>query len=515
MPNEVVCHSERERGIYCRGDRPVALTRSKWQFIKILIFILLFCPPVYAFTLTNWNGQEINSEEDIYQLYQEGLIEYFDYLRLLDIWENEEDEVDAAPLKKGGSLRVKFEEDPLDDEGLYIYHRLQYQLPRFGFGYLVERDQETNETEFRLKKRYIFFKNFYGIENIIAGNYTLRFGHGLVIGNSYRKNKIGELTDLSLYDKFFGITGKLKINRVILTPFYSDVCQEEIRGLNTRFNITKYFNLGGTYYQSEIDTNKVEVSGIDFFYRYGFLRFSGETARVQGKGGGRYLELSYDLKEVFSLVSFRDYDPNFYNLHSQSFAQVDDEPNDRDERGFYLESNFKFSKKFKFKTSFNQWSHPERKITDRELKGQVNYNPAPFLKLSARRRIRDEDLFKEGDKKIKDYLSGKFSPCEKFEIRGFYGKNGDKNSDNEKTIDIFWGTEIKLNTDKSIFLAKAKFNDNDINDAGDKKKEYYFYAKLKKMRQTALSFSFKTIHSSEDVFPNPEEIYKVVCDYTW
>lgn len=467
----------------------------------VILIILASFSISYALTLTNWNGQEMNSEEDIYRFYREGLIEYLDYLHLLDIWENEEDKIDVPALKKGGKLRIKFEEDPLDDERLYIYHRLQYQAPRFEFGYFLERDQETNGMAFRFKKRYILFKNFYNAESIIIGNYTLRFGHGLVIGNSDRK-KIGESTDISLYDKFFGITGKLKINRVILTPFYSDVCLEEIKGLNARFEMTKYFNLGVTYYQSETDTDtdtdKTEVSGIDFFYEYGFLKFSGETAKVKGKGAGRYLELSYDLKEVFSLVSFRDYDPNFYNFHSQPFAQVDDEPNGRDERGFYFESDFKFSKEFNLKTSFNQWSHPERKITDRELSGQVDCSPAPFLNLSASRRVKDEDLSKAGDKKIKDYLSGKFLPYKKFELSAFYGKD---------TVDDFWGTEIKLGTDRNVFLARAKFNDEE--------RQYYFYTKLKEIKQVIISLSFKAIHSSEDVFPNPEEIYKVVWDYTW
>lgn len=451
----------------------------------VLVILLIITTSGYAFILTDGDRQKIKSEDDIYELYRDGIIEYPDYLRLLDMWENEAAEMDVSTFKKRGSLRFKFEECPLDDKGIYIYHRLQYQTPRFGFGYLLEpRD--------RLRKKYVFFRNLCGVENIIVGNYTLRFGQGLVIGNSYKKDKVGELIDLSLYDRFSGVTGRLRINRVVLTPFYSDVCEEEIKGLNTRFDIAKCFNLGGTYYESD-----VEVFGADFSYKYKFLKFSGETAKVRGKGGGRYLELSYDLKDVSSLASFRDYDPDFYNPHSQSFAQVDDEPDDRDERGFYLESNFKFSKEFNLKTSFDQWSHPERKITDRELTGQIDCKPVSFFNLSARRRIKDENLAGTGGKKVRDYLNAEFLPVRKFEIDIFYGETRDRNSDNEGTIDNFYGTEVKLNMGKNTFRTKAKFSDEE--------RQYYFYAKLKELEQVAISFSFKAV----------EEIYKVVCDYSW
>ncbi|MDD5772169.1 MAG: helix-hairpin-helix domain-containing protein [bacterium] len=578
--------------------------RNKQAFFLLILFS--FCSPVFAFTFTNWNEQETNSEEDIYRFYQEGSIGYFDYLRLLDIWENKIDInraeiedlldlpgvdtriaeaiveyrdktglfekisdlenvplltrdtykylrnfVEVFPSQKGGSLRVKLEEDPLDDEGFYIYHRLQYQTSLFGFGYLLERDQEIEgysiengtpkkaeeENKFRLKKKYILFRDCYGIKDIIIGNYTLRFGKGLVIGNSDRKNKIGSLPDLSLYDKFFGITGKLKINRVTLTPFISkdtlnnnafpDVYREEVKGLNTRFDITKYFSMGGTYYRSEInkdfdfdlsaypDAAKAEVYGIDFSYRYGFLKFSGETAKVKAKGRGSYLELSYDLKEIFSLISFRDFAPNFYNPHSQSFAQEDDEPNDRDERGFYFEEYFKFSRKFSLRTSFDQWSHPGRKITDRELGGQADCYPVSFFNLSASRRIKDEDMYKTGDKKIKDYLNGRFLLGKKIELAVFYGKDRASNSDIEDIIDNFWGYQVKLDNDRNIFLIRTKLSDDNTDIAGDKKKEYFFYAKLKEIRQIAIGFSFKAVHSSEEVSPNTQELYRFSCDYIW
>lgn len=577
------------------------------KLIVVLIFLIMsLCTSGHAFTLTNWNEQEINSEEDIYKFYKEGLIEYFDYMYLLDIWENKIDINKAAiedlldlpgidagvaesiikyrekigyfskisdlkkvPLlskniyrnirnfiniyhfKKNGALKIKLEEDPLDDEGFYVYHRLKYQTPLFGFGYLLERDQEVDnyslengspkkseeENKFRLKKKYVLLKDFFGINNIIIGDYTLRFGKGLVIGNFSSRNKIGALSDLSLYDKFFGTVLELKMNCFTLTPFYSrdrlnnnglsDVYQEEIKGLNAGFDVTEYFHLGGTYYRSEIekdfnfnlntypDNNDAEVSGIDFFYRYGSLRFSGETAKVKGKGGGKYLELYYDLKEILSLISFRDYAPDFYNPHSRSFAQEDDEPDDRDERGFYFESNFKFNKKFNIKTSFDQWAHAERKITDRELKGQITCSPVSFLRLLLKHKVRDEDLSGTGDKKIKDYISGRFSPWRKYELDVFYGEDRDRNSDSEDIIDNFWGYQVKSDNDKNIFLMRIKFSDDSTNIAGDKSKEYYFYAKIKKTKQIALSFSFKAVHSSEDVFPNPEEIYRVICDYSW
>ncbi|MEW6086736.1 MAG: helix-hairpin-helix domain-containing protein [bacterium] len=575
--------------------------------ILVIFFIILaLFSSTYAFTSTNLNGQEINSEEDIYRFYHEGLIEYFDYLRLLDIFENKIDInqagiedlldlpgidiktaeriieyreksgdfskifdlqkvpllskdvyknirnfVDIFPLKEGGLVRVKLEEDPLDDEGLYVYHRLRYQTPWFGFGYILERDEEVDnysiengnpkkqdeEIKFRLKKKYVLLKDFFGIKNITAGDYTLRFGKGLVIGNSYSRNRIGILPDLSLYDKFFGTALELKINCVTLTPFYSknklnnngfpDVYQEEIKGLNTIFDVTKYFNLGGTYYKSGIkkdfdfnlngypDGNEAEVSGMDFSYRYGSFRFSGETAKVKGKGGGKYMELYYDLKKVFSLISFRDYAPDFYNPHSQSFSQEDDEPDDRDERGFYFESNFKFRRDFTIRTSFDQWSHPGRKITDRELTGQISYYPVSFLRLWLKRRIRGEDLYGQEDKGIKDYIDGRFYIWRKFELDVFYGQNENKEFGSENIVDNFWGTEVKLESDKNIFLIRAKFNDDNITIAGDKKREYYFYAKLREIKQVTLSFSFRAVHSSEDIFPNPEEIYRIVFDCVW
>lgn len=447
------------------------MSRVVWVSCVVLIVCLAFVRQVAGFALTDWDKQKIKSEDDIYELYRDGVIEYSDYLHLLDMWENEAAEIDVSALEKHGSMRFKFEEDPLDDEEFYVYHRLQYQTPRFGFGYLLEpRD--------RLKKKYVFFRNICAVENIIVGNYTLRFGQGLVIGNSYRKDKIGELTDLSLYDRFSGVTGRLRINHVVLTPFYSDICEEKIKGLNARFDIAKCFNLGGTYlacrqtgYESDVD-----VFGADFSCKYEFLKFSGETAKVKGKGSGRYLELSYDLKNVSSLASFRDYAPDFYNPHSQSFAQADDEPDERDERGFYLESNFKFSKSFNLKASFDRWSHPERKITDRELTGEIYCKPASFFNLSARRRIKDE---------IKDYLNVEFLPCRKLELDVFWGW----------TADSFYGTEAKLNTGKNTFLAKAKFSEEE--------RQYYFYTKLKEIKQVIISFSFRA------------GIYKVVCDYSW
>ncbi len=194
---------------------------------------------------------------------------------------------------------------------------------------------------------------------------------------------------------------------------------------------------------------------------------------------------------------------------------MDDEPNDRDERGFYFEENFKFSRGFNLKTSFDQWSHPERKITDRELAGQVNCYPVSFMNLLLKHQVKDEDLSKIGDKKIKDYLNGRFLFGRKFELDVFYAVDRDRNSDSEDIIDNFWGYQMKLDNDKNVFLIRTKLSDDNTNIAGDKKKEYYFYAKLKEIRQITISFSFKAVHSSEEVFPNPQELYRLSCDYIW
>lgn len=338
-----------------------------------------------------------------------------------------------------------------------IYNKFQGEYSKAYAGIITEKDAgEDALTNFY--SYYAGYKDTGFIQNIIAGNYLVFFGSGLVTGNSYNSYKTSDpffpitknTTSISPYrstdeNKFYrGGAFRLKLNNFFITGFYSNikgtVGLSALNGTKGGGLITEYhhkiciisflaarYNIYEKFNSSDIKKDNTYLS---FFAKVSLnkdISLQSETASDFLYSSNLSLVTIRASKQLSFVSSIRTYNRKFHSFYGSAFGEQ--YGSDYNERGFY--NGFRVSiKGFSIDLLYDQFSLSgarDYKGSEFLIKGTYTFSKASNLKLKYRSRLKeftDDPMY---DKKSfsAEYilpLSGYFI----YKVKGEYAKSGAK-----------------------------------------------------------------------------------------
>ncbi len=270
-----------------------------------------------------------------------------------------------------------------------------------------------NQT-FMLNKYYLSWEPGTVVQKILAGDYLVGFGEGVVIDLSgqakpagiypgdtealeYKTSKISHqalLQGLSYKSSktFRGLAVVLEQDRFKETLFYSnenngyygfyingaeirkpleEYFREQVSGMDIMSYLAPETELGITSYYSQravkgpdpwrypTDDADFLVYGAHFSSYIGQLNVCGEIGQVQKYGQGVVAASTLDLGRISYALSYRKYDLDYLNPHAGSYSLHYPQSvfRCRDERGVLGKIDWQVLESFRIKTSFDQYTH--------------------------------------------------------------------------------------------------------------------------------------------------------------
>ena len=233
--------------------------------------------------------------------------------------------------------------------------------------------------------------------------------------NSGMHRTENELSDKNaIKQQNFGIHTNYKIGKVNWGISYIN---------NTTFG-TIDRNLG-TSNQFDLDSNKNSVVSTDYQYLYRNFNFFGEIGRSENGGTAQLHGVLIGLDKTLSAsFMFRDYDREFQNNYSNSFA----ESKTQNEKGFYSGVEFKPNLNWKFRSYIDLYQYPwlrhssntptigtdffiqsdykinrntkiyfRYKNEKKEENTNIEYDNSPIIEIQKKEGWRFNSIFKEGE----------------------------------------------------------------------------------------------------------------------
>ena len=301
------------------------------------------------------------------------------------------------PLKKGYVDKDGY-------RGLPLYNSIRFKAEnykRISFGLVMERD--AGERGMDYYSAFVRLQNRGVLNNLIIGNYKVKYGAGLLINNGFSmgKNYIGAnlLTrsggftphsSVDEYNYLQGIAAEFKFKRWRLYPFWSyrrvdaDICNDTIRSIiknglhrtksqksriNTAYIIsygarssyrasiyeigisTAVHHFSKPYFPNKTNTNINHFRGdinagfaIDYQLRSGGFYFSGETSFCNNIRLATVNALTYYPSDNVNInMLYRYYDKDYFSWMSRSYSEGSIV---NDEQGFSLYIDSKWLSNF-------------------------------------------------------------------------------------------------------------------------------------------------------------------------
>ncbi len=326
-----------------------------------------------------------------------------------------------------GQLRFRYAASDSNPEQFDSFYKL-YQRARVSYGewlnlgLIVEKDPgEKQFDDFRAW--YAQLKPTDRSFNIIAGNYRVAVGQGLLFAPSAGVFKGGEVvttarrgtglirpfTSATESGAFFGVAGEGQIGQVTTLVFVSkanldaphkagnpdtvlsidesglhrtdtekskaDQLAETLYGGHARLHFGQAHSIGVTYYQSKYDKviypdwdsrsfyrfrgDELACWSADLDLHFGLTHVFGEMAQSVNHGRGWLMGAALDFKQFEISTVWREYDPDFYAQHSYGFA--DSKGSDENERGQYTGIRWALPNRMKLWAYFDFYRHPFRR----------------------------------------------------------------------------------------------------------------------------------------------------------
>ncbi len=306
------------------------------------------------------------------------------------------------------------------------YHRLKMNSRHLSINFTQEKDPgETlkNPADFDFNSGHIAIENVGKLKRLVVGDYSLGFGQGLVLwtGASFGKGRdvrtagknergLRPYSSAQETDAFRGVAATYG-DKFEVTGFYSNRKRTAsvISGDTTRFPssagfhrtqneldcrnnidqltvggrlryISDYGIIGATGYYNEFSTfiqkptalgNMYDfegrghsVLGVDYRGLIGPVLVYGELGRSENGGMGGVLGVETELGANTDLTfHYRNYARDFQSIRGVGFGETSNRP--RNEEGFYVGLQHKFSPKYSFSTYVDQFKfhEPRRGMT--------------------------------------------------------------------------------------------------------------------------------------------------------
>ena len=290
-----------------------------------------------------------------------------------------------------------------------------------------------NQT-FVMNKYYVAWEPGSIITKMLAGDYLVGFGEGVVIDISgqakptgiypgdteaveYKTSKISQqalLQGLSYKSSktFRGLAVSIEQDMFKETVFYSNESngyygfyvngaeirqplenyfREQVSGMDITAYLAPETELGVTGYYSQraakgpdpwrypAGDEEFLVYGAHFSAYVGQLNVCGEIGQVQEYGQGLVATSTLDLGRVSYALSYRQYDLDYYNPHAGSYSLHYPQSvfRCRDERGVLGKIEWQALESLKIKTSFDQYTHQAQAYWSRSTGNYKVYDHRP------------------------------------------------------------------------------------------------------------------------------------------
>ncbi len=401
--------------------------------------------------------------------------------------------------------KIKIQNSFNDSYETYISNEIIMQKQNYNFGLLnIYNAEKYYKFKNPIPKYFLLYENSTLIKRLIIGTYKARFGSGLTLSNSWKdENQFSP--DISLENKFYGIAFTIEpIKKIQITYLFSisnpeidNKFLENLNGINFTYNKNNNINFGFSWYKNELssDIDSTKIIKNDLFSSYGIYfnfkskphSFMTELAQTTRGGNAVISKIESNYPKTSGTLIYRYYEKDFINPYSMSFSAPDDEPDNSDEKGIYVQIIHNPYKIIYFGGYYDLWEHPSSKIFGNKKNIQFKSYLTEYLSGEFYRTWKSENIDKPGD--VNNNLQFNISVLKKFKIilNGLESKNN-------YTIDR--GASIKLfyiQNNNSQWEYKIKNENIDINNTNQINQEQAIQYKLRfyDKKNIMINYTFK------------------------
>jgi len=482
--------------------------------------------------------------------------------------------------QKNGWIRFNLSDVENDGKSCYgrLYTKTQLSNLFFGMAAKHEDDEQYRWKEgiqaaplcyetvspWDLEKLFLAWQGNGVLKEVVLGNYSARFGSGLVFNDAHRRGVSGELYpdySTSTYrQRGVGVSMEWKCNlgnlryRICPTVFTSfseypvslpkeitgldrerkigDVYFEKLFGEDLTFKLTRHSAVGLTWYRSWIEKhldftfdnfpNRKLLSCLGFHFntRIRKLNFYGEIARNVNNANAIYLAISNMTKKIYWELAYRNYDKYFENPHSYGYADADsdslDPYGDIDEVGSYLLLRYVPYPKLALKLFYDGWQHPSSHITENEIRSAFDYKLANSVEIGSSTKWYNEDLTEYDENRRATVTWLKVQPASDWRLTTVYrlslARREKTNYDDYAYLKVEWQAKNNLELE-----GRWKIYDTLLIDGDAYPKQLYIQMQIWKTRSISgrIRFTHTLYEKTSSAAVNPRNQIYFTTRWSW
>ena len=387
------------------------------------------------------------------------------------------------------------------------------------------------------QRRYIEYRGIPGLNRIVAGTYSAKFGEGLVVGKSsllpqeYRE--LDDETAQFLYNRtgrYNGIFINGEYGAVRPSFLFSYNRYREVSDLFTAadFSMDVFDNIesGITISHTRLASTgeggeEVEnVAGLHVEADLGAFSLFGEAASLIEKNGfGFYGGIQAGQQDLKFHMSFRDYGEEFAPVHGGGYARSDDidldlfSMDDEDstlfsfptdhagETGFLMKSSYKLMEQLELNLALDQWGTSLDGEADLSVGGGLRWRFRRSAELLLNQKWRDYGLYVDGDRLVSTSMELRWKPAfTSGDIKTlFLFKQRDSSTyTHMQRYGYWWVRADKIPFGPLILGGRLKISTSDFKDQNSRKIEWYLEEWLILKKKFSISARFRQILDKND-----------------
>lgn len=468
---------------------------------------------------------DIKTEEDIWELFEDGEIEFEEYESLIYLYQHPTDinrplltdmnelfqllnlapEVlqDSKPpvmsdaKAYSNDIELKLSDTADDSKKASKFIRGHFQpITHLKFSGLINNTSGNSE----VKKGCISYEQHR--LKAVLGNYQAIFGQGIVFNTTHRNsidtagdvlsvNEVApeeivpdDTTRANNINNGFVLTTEVK-EALQSTIFYSNVNlqefknpilkefdnREELFGANLTLDLGKKVELGCTGYQSEFSdkqgkTKRIAVYGIGNITNWKnhlrYLSLSLEAAKSSEDGYGLIAQGLLFTDNIRFQTIFCRYDKDFITPHGVGFSVFRKKIGDSDKTGISYKIRYKPTKSLTLETRYGHDKQLSNLTTNEEFWSSINYKINKGLTIFCRFKIKDEDILRSYDKKRDSTIRFILKPFSKIDVITNWKRT---DNDGDSIInDYFYIKTTYLVSPNLMLTGRVKYVDKPIDD---------------------------------------------------
>lgn len=473
-----------------------------------------------------------------------------------------------------GWIRLNLSEVESDGKSCYgrLYAKTQFNERRLGLKNLFvgmaakhEDDEQyrwENGTKafsvWNLEKFFLAWQGEGIFQELVLGDYSARFGSGLVFNSAHRRGRSGGLYpdySTSTYRQR-GIGISTEWTRIYPTIFASfseypvslpkeltglerkrkiyDVYFERLFGGDLTFQLSQNSTFGLTWYRSWIEKhldfrfdnfpNREILScfGFHFNTKIRQLDFGGEIAQSANGGNAGYFAISSMTKKIDWTLAYRNYSTDFENPHSYGPADADNELldpyGDIDEVGSYLLLRYVPNPRLTLKLYYDGWRHPSSHITENKIYAAFEYKFADWIETGSYKKWQNEGIVDYDESKKTTVTWLKLLPAPDWRLTTVYRSARRKELPKEVDYDDYAYFKVEWQVRQDLELeGRWKSYDTFLVDGDTYPKQLYVQIQFSRTRNLSgrIRFSHTRYGKNSSAAVNPRNQIYFTARWSW